>query len=153
TIRIDDRITRPHAVADSLKGVAAALDAGYLVVIFPEGRLTRSGNMLPFGRGIELVLKMTTTDVSVIPAAVGGLWGGFFSHGRGRALVKLPRGFRPRVAVLFGQPLRKGMTAADYRLAVQEARADLAILASEHTPLVHSAFVRNAAKFRNLFRP
>src|SRR5262249_19031016 len=57
TIRIDNRTARPHAVADSLKQIAAALDAGRLVVIFPEGRLTRSGNMLPFGRGIELVLR------------------------------------------------------------------------------------------------
>lgn len=44
------------------------------------------------------------------------------------------------------------MKAADIRLAVQEAIADLAIRESDHIPLVHRAFVRNAAKFRNLFR-
>ena len=70
--------------------------------MFPEGRLTRSGNMLPFGRGIERVLKLTTTDVPVIPACTSGLWGGFFSHGGGPILRKLPQAFRPRVGVWFG---------------------------------------------------
>src|SRR5580698_5888133 len=58
TIRIDNRTTRPHAVLEGLKQIARTLDSGQLVVIFPEGGLTRSGNMLPFGRGIELVLKL-----------------------------------------------------------------------------------------------
>ncbi len=153
TIPIDNRTNRPHAVIDSLKRIAAALDAGQLVVLFPEGRLTRSGNMFPFGRGIEMVLKMTTTDVPVIPTSISGLYGGFFSHGGGPILRKLPKAFRPRVGVWFGEPLKKGVSAADIRLAVQEAIADLAIRDSDHIPLVHRAFVRNAAKFRNLFRP
>jgi acyl-[acyl-carrier-protein]-phospholipid O-acyltransferase/long-chain-fatty-acid--[acyl-carrier-protein] ligase len=153
TIRIDNRTTRPHAIAESLKRVAAILDGGDLVVVFSEGRLTRSGNMLPFGRGIELVLRQTTTDVVVIPTATSGMWGGFFSHGGGPILRKLPRAFRPRVCVWFGQPIKKGLTAADYRLAVQEAIADLAIRQSDHITPVHQAFVKHAAKFRNLFRP
>jgi acyl-[acyl-carrier-protein]-phospholipid O-acyltransferase/long-chain-fatty-acid--[acyl-carrier-protein] ligase len=152
TLRIDDRVNRPHAVADCLKRVAEALDAGKLVVMFPEGTLTRSGNMLPFRRGIERILKLTTTDVAVIPACTDGLWGGFFSHGGGPIMRKLPR-FRPRVAVWFGVPQKKGQKAADYRLAVQEAMADLAIRESDHIPLVHQRFVRNATDFRNLFRP
>ncbi|MBA4063377.1 MAG: hypothetical protein C0501_06625 [Isosphaera sp.] len=153
TIRIDDRTARPHAVDAGLRQIAAALDAGKLVLIFPEGRLTRSGNMYPFGRGIERVLRLTTTDVPVVPACVGGLWGGFFSHGGGPVLRKWPRAFRPRVGVLFGEPLKKGRKAADYRLAVQEATSDLAVRMSDHILPVHRAFVRNAAKLRNVFRP
>jgi acyl-[acyl-carrier-protein]-phospholipid O-acyltransferase/long-chain-fatty-acid--[acyl-carrier-protein] ligase len=153
TIRIDNRTTRPHAIAESLKKVAEILDAGGLVVVFPEGRLTRSGNMLPFGRGIEFVLRQTTTNVVVIPTCTSGMWGGFFSHGGGPILRKFPRAFRPRVGVWFGQPVKKGLTAADYRLAVQEAIADLAVRQSDHVTQVHRAFVQNAAKFRNIFRP
>src|SRR5579872_7218825 len=40
TIRIDSRISRPHAVLDSLKHIAELLDSGQQVVIFPEGGLT-----------------------------------------------------------------------------------------------------------------
>jgi acyl-[acyl-carrier-protein]-phospholipid O-acyltransferase/long-chain-fatty-acid--[acyl-carrier-protein] ligase len=107
TIRVDDRVGRVHAVAESLKQIAAALDAGKVVVLFPEGALTRTGNMHPFGRGVERVLELTTTDVAVIPTAIGGLWKGFFSHGGGPIMRKLPKAFRPRVSVLFGRPLKK----------------------------------------------
>jgi acyl-[acyl-carrier-protein]-phospholipid O-acyltransferase/long-chain-fatty-acid--[acyl-carrier-protein] ligase len=153
TIRIDNRISRPHTISESLKQIATALDAGQLIVIFPEGRLTRSGNMLPFGRGIELALRHTKTNVVVVPACTDGLWGGFFSHGGGPILRKLPKAFRPPVSVWFGQPLAKGHSAADYRLAVQEAMADLAIRESDRIRLAHRQFVRNAARWRNLFRP
>jgi acyl-[acyl-carrier-protein]-phospholipid O-acyltransferase/long-chain-fatty-acid--[acyl-carrier-protein] ligase len=152
TIRIDDRVTRPHAVAAGLRQIAAALDAGRVVLLFPEGKLTRSGNMHPFGRGVEFVRKHTTADVPVIPAAVSGLYEGFFGHGGGPALRKLPR-LRPRVGVWFGGPVKKGLSAANVRLAVQEATADLAVAESGHVPLVHRAFVRIAARLRNLFRP
>src|SRR5690606_8707712 len=112
------------------KRVSQALDAGEVVVIFPEGRLTRGGNMLPFGRGVERVLAETTTDVKVVPACTDGLWGSFFSHGGGPVMRKWPR-LRPRVAVWFGEVRAKGESAADYRLAVQEALADLAICRSD----------------------
>ena len=173
TIRIDSRTTRPRAVLESLKQIARALDAGHLVVIFPEGGLTRSGNMLPFGRGIERILKMATVDVPVIPTAIQGLWGGFFSHGNGPVLRKLPRSFRPRVTIWFGKPIAKfgaggqespqttSLTpshrpitpAANVRLAVQDAIADLAIRTSDRIPLVHRVFLANATRLRYLFRP
>jgi acyl-[acyl-carrier-protein]-phospholipid O-acyltransferase/long-chain-fatty-acid--[acyl-carrier-protein] ligase len=173
TLRIASRTGRPRAVLESLKQIAQALDAGKLVVIFPEGGLTRSGNMLPFGRGIERALKMASAEVPVIPVAIQGLWGGFFSHANGPILRKLPRAFRPRVGVWFGPPLynlcrgeagepRHGspasshrvMTpAANVRLAVQEALADLAVRESDHVPLVHRAFLANAANLRYFFRP
>ncbi len=180
TIRIDTRPLRPHSVGESLKRVAAALDAGEVVVMFPEGRLTRTGQMHPFGRGVERVLKLTTTEVAVIPAAISGLWNGFFSHGAGPILRKLPKAFRPRVGLLFGKPMvnpaRKAggdshansradsradtpglaagvRLAANLRLAVQEATADLAIIESDDLLPVHRRFVRNAAKFRRLFQP
>ena len=168
TIRIDERTMRPRAVRDGLKQIAAALDAGRAVVLFPEGGLTRSGNMRPFGRGLEMVLQMTTGEVKVVPAAIQGLWGGFFSFGEGPALRKLPRGFRPRVGVWFGSPFDvrhsgvsiiekscqgQSLSAANLRLAVQECIADLAIRESDRVPLVHRVFLANATKLRYLFRP
>ncbi len=161
TIRIDSRPLRPHAVTEGLKAVSAVLDAGQVVVMFPEGRLTRTGQMHPFGRGVERILKQTTTAITVIPAATSGLWNGFFSHGGGPILWKLPKAFRPRVAVLFGKAIhftsplegKVRVSAPELRLAVQEASADLAILESDHLLTVHRRFVRGAAKVRQLFRP
>jgi acyl-[acyl-carrier-protein]-phospholipid O-acyltransferase/long-chain-fatty-acid--[acyl-carrier-protein] ligase len=158
TIRVEDRIGRVHAVADALKAVAMALDAGRAVLLFPEGQLTRTGNMHPFGRGVERVLQLAATPVAVVPAATRGLWEGYFSHGGGPVMRKRPKAFRPRVGVLFGTAVTRPtpparLTAADLRLAVQEATADLAIRDSEHLLAVHRRFVRAAASFRRVFRP
>jgi acyl-[acyl-carrier-protein]-phospholipid O-acyltransferase / long-chain-fatty-acid--[acyl-carrier-protein] ligase len=153
SIQVDVRTDRPHAVANAMQLIAAELDAGRVVLVFPEGDLSRSGHMLPFRRGIEMVLQRTQSNVPVIPTALSGLYGGFFSHGNGPILRKLPSAFRPSVGVWFGSRLGKGLSAADYRLAVQEAIADLAIRDSDHIPLLHRMFVRNAAKFRRIFRP
>lgn len=156
TIRIPEPRTAMHRVADSLQKIAAALDAGRVVLMFPEGTLTRTGQMLPFRRGVEHVLKQATQEVTVIPAATSGLWYGFFSHGGGPVMRKLPKAFRPRVSVLFGSPLRTlppPPIAANLRQAVQECLADLAILESEYIVPVHRRFVRHAVKWRRLFRP
>jgi acyl-[acyl-carrier-protein]-phospholipid O-acyltransferase/long-chain-fatty-acid--[acyl-carrier-protein] ligase len=150
TIRIG---SGPHAAGRSLKQISDALSAGEVVVMFPEGELTRSGQMYPFGRGVERALAAATGTVTVVPTAISGLWNGFFSHGGGPALQKLPRAFRPRVCVWFGEALKPTFPpAADLRLAVQEATADLAIAESDRILPVHRRFVRNAAKVRRLFR-
>jgi len=54
------------------------LDAGNLVCIFPEGRLTKTGEIDSFRPGIERILA--ETPVPVVPMALQGLWGSFFSH-------------------------------------------------------------------------
>src|SRR5262245_60687955 len=83
TIQVDVRTDRPHAVAGAMQLIGSELDAGRVVLVFPEGDLTRSGHMLPFRRGIEMVLQRTQSDVPVIPTAISGLYGGIFSHGNG----------------------------------------------------------------------
>ena len=140
----------PEAV---LKRAVDALARGRLVLMFPEGRVTRSGHLLPFGPAVERLLALAPADVAVIPAGTDGLWGGWFSYHGGRAFRKRPRAFRPHVGVLFAEPVPKGLSAANLRLAVQEAAADCAVRQADFVCLVHRAFVRNAAKFRNLFRP
>lgn len=163
--------------AATVQHAAESLDAGRAVVIFPEGRLTRSGHLLPFGSDIETILRLAKVDVPVIPACTDGLWGTQLSYERGRILWKWPRACRPPVAVMFGQRIgepsgasrrvdervadtpgdsrlsaRQHLSASEIRLAVQELGADCAIRQSDGVPLVHRVFVRNAVKFRNLFR-
>lgn len=156
TIRIDSRAARPRDVVESLRAVAAALDAGRVVILFPEGRNTRSGNMRPFGRGVEQILKRTTVPVTVVPTCTDGLWGSTLSHRGGRIGRKWPDTFRRRVAVMFGTPVKSAgqsvPTAPTLQLAVQETIADCAVAQSDGAPLVHRAFVRRAVRFRYLFK-
>jgi acyl-[acyl-carrier-protein]-phospholipid O-acyltransferase/long-chain-fatty-acid--[acyl-carrier-protein] ligase len=132
--------------------VAAALDRGECVLLFPEGMLTRSGHLLAFRPDVEAILAKTTKTVAVIPAVTDGLWGSIVSYRDNRMLWKRPRGLRKDVGVMFGPPLAE-RAAPELRLAVQNLLADLAIRQSDFIPLVHRAFIRNALSLRLLFRP
>ncbi|MFY9314070.1 MAG: MFS transporter [Burkholderiales bacterium] len=66
--------------------VAQALREGDLVAIFPEGRITDTGELYPFRPGITRILE--TTPVPVVPFALRGLWGSFFSRKDGAAMSK-----------------------------------------------------------------
>jgi len=77
-----------------------ALDDGDVLCIFPEGEITRDGEMNPFKPGILRVLE--TKPVPVIPVALQGLWGSLFSRKGGPAFFKLPRRLFARIGVNVG---------------------------------------------------
>lgn len=58
--------------------IAQYLKEGELVCIFPEGKLTADGEMNEFRGGVTRILE--ETPVPVIPMALQGLWGSFFSR-------------------------------------------------------------------------
>ena len=66
--------------------VAEALTAGELVGIFPEGKITDTGEMSEFRGGIRRIVERT--PVPVVPLALKGLWGSFFSRRGGAAMTK-----------------------------------------------------------------
>ena len=78
--------------------VAQALKEGDLVCIFPEGRITDTGELYPFKDGIARILART--PVPVVPIALSGLWGSFFSRKDGPAMTRpLRRGLFSRIAI------------------------------------------------------
>src|SRR6185295_17686747 len=106
----------------SLRETTEALRNGELVCIFPEGQMTRIGQMLPFRRGMERIVK--GVDVPIIPVYLGGVWGSVFSFERGRFLWKMPRRIPYPVTVLFGEPMPVTTSAQEVRHAVQELGAE-----------------------------
>ncbi|WP_028696876.1 MFS transporter [Pseudomonas cremoricolorata] len=58
--------------------IAQCLQQGELVCIFPEGKLTGDGEIDVFKSGVKRILR--ETPVPVIPLALQGLWGSFFSR-------------------------------------------------------------------------
>ena len=80
--------------------VAAALAAGEIVVIFPEGAITRTGELQPFRSGITRILERS--PVPVVPIALSGLWGSSFSR-QFRGLARLvPRRLFSRIRLSVG---------------------------------------------------
>ena len=59
-------------------GLRSFVADGDLVGIFPEGRITDTGEMYPFKNGIRRIVDRT--PVRVVPMALRGLWGSFFSR-------------------------------------------------------------------------
>ena len=87
----------------AIKAAADALRAGHVVCIFPEGKLTTSGEMQAFRAGLEVILRLA--PVPVVPVALHGLWGSVFSYHGGRPFSRLPRLRRRRTLVRFGKPM------------------------------------------------
>jgi 1-acyl-sn-glycerol-3-phosphate acyltransferase len=82
---------------------ADALRAGEVVGIFPEGKLTETGELNPFRPGVQQMIE--TTSVPVVPMALSGLWGSFFSRAAdGRAMRRL-RGIFSRIALVVAPPV------------------------------------------------
>lgn len=80
--RSEDETTYERAFAR----IAAALAAGEVVCIFPEGKLTADGEIDEFKSGVTRILQ--ETPVPVIPLALQGLWGSFFSRDPAKGLFK-----------------------------------------------------------------
>jgi 1-acyl-sn-glycerol-3-phosphate acyltransferase len=82
--------------------IAAALERGELIGIFPEGRITDTGELYPFRPGIRRIIART--PVPVVPMALRGLWGSFFSRKGGPAMTKpFRRGILSKIALAVGR--------------------------------------------------
>ena len=112
----------PREMIHSLREASEALRNGEVVCIFPEGEITRIGQMLPFRRGFERIIK--GIDVPIIPVNIDGIWGSIFSFSRGHFLWKWPRSIPYPVRITFGKPLPSTATAPEVRQAVQELGVD-----------------------------
>ncbi|HRE54448.1 MAG TPA: MFS transporter [Candidatus Competibacter sp.] len=95
--------TDPKILVQAYERVAEYLEQGEVVGIFPEGRLTPDGEIGSFKSGIERILKRT--PVPVVPMALRGLWGSFFSRRHGKAMRHFPRRFWSRVELAVGEPV------------------------------------------------
>jgi len=108
----------PRHIAASLQSARNALEQGYLVCIFAEGKITRDGRLQGFRPGFERILR--GTGFPVIPAHLGGLWGSIFSYAEGEGFFKRPKRIPYPASVTFGAPLASAATADEVRQVVEE---------------------------------
>ncbi len=138
----------PREMIHSLREATQALQNGELVCIFPEGQMTRIGQMLPFRRGMERIMK--GVDVPIIPVNLDGVWGSIFSFAGGRFLWKLPRHLPYPVCVTFGAPLASTATSQEARQAVQDLSAEAFERRKSHMQTLPRSFLHTAR--RHAFR-
>ncbi|MFC5301661.1 MFS transporter [Azospira restricta] len=114
----------PAMMERAFAEVAKALDAGELVGIFPEGRITDNGELYPFRPGVTRILDKN--PVPVIPLALQGLWGSFFSRKDGPAMTRpFRRGLLSTIAVVGAPPVAAAeATPERLQAIVQDLRGD-----------------------------
>jgi acyl-[acyl-carrier-protein]-phospholipid O-acyltransferase/long-chain-fatty-acid--[acyl-carrier-protein] ligase len=139
----------PRKVVESMQRARAAMEDGYLVCVFPEGALTRNGNLREFRPGFEHMLRGTTFPV--IPVCIGGAWGSIFSYYEGRMPGRHPRQVPYPVALVVGRPLPHTTRATEVRQAVQELSAEAAVMLKDARCTLPHGLLRTAR--RRWFRP
>ena len=97
TIPIASAKENPVMLEKAYERIDAYLQAGEVVCIFPEGRITDNGDLYPFKKGVMRIIERT--PVPVIPMALRGLWGSFFSRWGGTAM-RYPRGVFSRISLV-----------------------------------------------------
>lgn len=121
TIPIDSKSRNPAIYERAFVRIREELEAGEVVCIFPEGKLTEDGDVDAFRAGIEKIVA--DTPVPVVPMALSGLWGSFFSHKGGKALTRLPKRFWSRVKLAVGEAVpAEQVRAEDLRQRVLALR-------------------------------
>lgn len=109
---------------EAFEKVDAELAAGNIVCIFPEGAITRDGEIHRFRPGIEKIIQRRA--VPVVPAALGRLWGSWFSRRKTGGVRKIPGRLFARVPVSFGEPVPPSeVTAEKLELLVRTLRGDM----------------------------
>ena len=99
----------PEVLESAYDEIAAALQDGQLVCIFPEGGLTRDGEIGPFRPGMSRILERT--PVPVIPISLSGLWKSIFARNR-QVSIPFARLF-PTVRLNVGSPVAPASATPD----------------------------------------
>jgi len=91
----------PATYEQAFAQARAVLADGELLCIFPEGGITRDGQLGEFKGGVMKLID--SNPVPVVPLALQNLWGSYFSRAGGAAMSKpFRRGLFSRVALVAG---------------------------------------------------
>ncbi len=101
----------PVMLEAAMAKIAEELRDGQVVCIFPEGQITRTGELNPFRPGIERIVA--AVPVPVVPFAIRGLWGSYFSRVDGSAMKRpFRRGMWSRIEVVLTEPVAPDAVSA-----------------------------------------
>jgi acyl-[acyl-carrier-protein]-phospholipid O-acyltransferase/long-chain-fatty-acid--[acyl-carrier-protein] ligase len=135
----------PKLINEAFARAREALKQGHVVCIFAEGALSRSGNLLPFRRGVERILE--EMDVPVIPVHLDRVWGSIFSFKDGKFFWKWPRRVPLPVTVSFGKAMKSTSSAWEMRQAIMELGSDALVNRRRRDDLLHLHFLHTARRY------
>ena len=101
-IPIAGRAENPEILENAYRKMHGVLESEDVVVIFPEGGITRDGEIQPFRHGIDKVIA--EQPVPVVPVALCNLWGSLFSR-RDSLLKRRPYKLWSLIELRIGEPI------------------------------------------------
>jgi 1-acyl-sn-glycerol-3-phosphate acyltransferase len=102
----------PAMMNQAFDDISQSLKDEELICIFPEGKITDHGEINDFKSGVSKIIERDS--VPVIPLALQGLWGSFFSRKYGSAMTRFfPRGLFSRISLIAGKPIEAELASLD----------------------------------------
>ena len=109
-IPIAPKKENPELLERAYENIENELRLGNIVGIFPEGKLTTDGEIGEFKPGIEKILSRT--PVPIVPMALVGLWGSYFSNRNNVAMRGLPKNIWRKIRIIAGAPITNNEISA-----------------------------------------
>lgn len=130
----------PKAIGRALREAREGLDRGDVIGIFPEGTITRTGQLQAFKPGIQKILR--GTDAPIVPVSLEGMWGSVFSFSGGKFFWKRPSQFRRTLTLHIGEPLPSDAQLEIVRRRVQALGAAAGIQRRAELPVLAKRVIR-----------
>ncbi len=108
----------PKSIALALREARDALSKDHVVGIFPEGTITRSGQLQAFRGGLKKIVQ-GNEETLIVPCFLEGMWGSIFSFSGGKLLWKRPEMPRRKLRLFVGKAVPSDTPLSDVRESVQ----------------------------------
>ncbi|MCO8120719.1 AMP-binding protein [Stieleria sp. TO1_6] len=133
-------LANPKSIARALIAAREGLKAGDVIGIFPEGTITRTGQLQAFKPGMRKIMQ--GNDAPVVPVYLDGMWGSLFSFSGGKFFFKWPEKFRRKLTLFVGKPLPNQTPIDLVRSQVQQLQARAAVEHRQEFPRLASSVIR-----------
>jgi len=140
---------KPKKIVLALRTAKQALEDGHLVCIFPEGGLTRTGQVQAFKPGMMKIVEGTSAPV--VPVYLAGLWGSIFSFKGEKFFWKWPERLPYPMSIHFGPPIEQPDDVHQVRQAVMQLGAAATQHSMQSMTLVTRSFIRQCKARKRAF--
>ena len=130
----------PKSIRRALQQASEGVRSGEVIGLFPEGAISRTGQLQGFMPGVKKIAE--GTDAPIVPLWLDGMWGSIFSYSQGKFFFKIPQLRRRQLRLYVGEPLGEETSLHKIRNTVQTLGAKAAIDHRDELPILPSKTIR-----------
>jgi len=128
----------------ALQEINDSLNNGDVVCLFPEGTISRTGQLAEFQRGYEKAAE--NANAVILPFYIRGLWGTWFSRSSEKLKNLRSSGIKHDIIVSFGDVLPIDITPENLKKRIFDLSIDSWEHYTGHLPTLGSAFIETAKR-------